>query len=368
MVKLREAVSADYHQVQALDARYHLGTLTELEWQHLYADSPFALRSGIEWPIGWVLETPENIIVGHIGNVLVEYSLNKESLVGASANRWVVNLDYRKHSTELAKSFFAQPQVDLFLNTTATWPSGRAFERLGALKPPIEAYDRATFWIVDHPAFAASLLAKKNIPLAQAMGYPVGALLSVASFVRSFGRCKPNRRALVSEISTFDEQFDRFWDGLRAQPNRLLCVRDRAALAWRFDKPLRAGNAWVLVENDDAGRLASYAVFLRQDSPDVNLRRMRLVDFQSLGDGASFLRRAIEYALARCYDESIHVLEVIGFGVLRKQQIEVLAPYQRQLPSWMFWYKAAERLPELAKSLQSPELWDPCTYDGDGCF
>ena len=173
---------------------------------------------------------------------------------------------------------------------------------------------------------------------------------------------------MVRELSAFDERFDDFWNALRAQPDRLLCVRDRAALAWRFDKPLRDGNAWVLASNDDSGKLAGYAVFLRQDSPDINLRRMRLVDFQSVGNGATFLRSAIEYSLARCHDERVHVLEVIGFGTVRKRQIEKLAPYQRQLPSWMFWYKAADRLPELAGTLEDPALWDPCTYDGDGCF
>lgn len=368
MVNLREATPADYHQIQALDARYHLGTLTEVEWQHLYEGSPFAARCGFACSLGWALETPENIIVGHIGNVLVEYSLNGQSLVGASANRWVVDSDFRKHSTELAKKFFAQPQVDLFLNTTATWPSGRAFGRLGAYKPPVEAYDRAMFWVLDHPAFVSSLLTKKNVPLTRVLGYPAGALLSLASLIRSFGRCRPNRSALVWELSAFDERFDDFWNTLRPQPNRLLCVRDRAALAWRFDKPLRDGNAWVLASNDDSGRLAGYAVFLRQDSPDISLRRMRLVDFQSVGDGATFLRSAIEYSLARCHDERVHVLEVIGFGIVRKRQIEKLAPYQRQLPSWMFWYKAADRLSELAETLENPALWDPCTYDGDGCF
>ena len=91
------------------------------------------------------------------------------------------------------------------------------------------------------------------MPLAQALGYPAGALLSLASLIRSFGKCKPNRSALVWELSEFDERFDNFWRILRAQPNRLLCVRDRAALAWRFEKPLRNGNAWVLAGTDDSG-------------------------------------------------------------------------------------------------------------------
>jgi len=171
-----------------------------------------------------------------------------------------------------------------------------------------------------------------------------------------------------SEVNTIDERFDRFWEKLRAQPNRLLCVRDRAAVAWRFDRPLRAGNAWIFSYENALRELAGYAVFLRQDSPEIGLRRIRLVDFQSEGDGAKFLHDAIEVALSRCHTEGIHVLESIGFGNVRRKQIDALAPYQRQLPSWMFWYKVSDQNPELAKALLNPDVWDPCTYDGDGCF
>ena len=120
-------------------------------------------------------------------------------------------------------------------------------------------------------------------------------------------------------------------------------------------------------ENGDQ-EFTGYAVFLRQDSPDIGLRRMRLVDFQSDGDGVKFLHDVIEVALSRCHTEGIHVLESIGFGNVRRRQIDALAPYQRQLPSWMFWYKVSAQNPELAKALMNPDVWDPCTYDGDGYF
>ena len=96
---------------------------------------------------------------------------------------------------------------------------------------------------------------------------------------------------------------------MRAQPNRLLCMRDRAAMAWRFDRPLRAGNALIFSCENGHQEFTGYAVFLRQDSPEIGLRRMRLVDFQSEGDGAKFLHDVIEAALSRCHTEGIHVLE-----------------------------------------------------------
>ena len=367
-VTLRTVELVDHAALELLKARYKMAPSSEHEWRHMYEGSALPASLDFAWPIGWVLETPEGVIVGHIGNVPIEYSFAGRIMVAASASCWVVDVDYRKSSSDLSKKFFAQTGVDLLSNTTATWPSGRAFERLGAIKPPVAAYDRSAFWIIDHQKFASSLLIKKKLPLPQVLALPVGAVLSAVSWMRNIGRCHPRQHTYISEVNTIDERFDRFWEKLRAQPNRLLCVRDRAAVAWRFDRPVRAGNAWIFSYEHALRDLAGYAVFLRQDSPEIGLRRIRLVDFQSEGDGAKFLHDAIEVALSRCHTEGIHVLESIGFGNVRRKQIDALAPYQRQLPSWMFWYKVSDQNPELAKALLNPDVWDPCTYDGDGCF
>ena len=264
--------------------------------------------------------------------------------------------------------FWTQPNIDLLLNTTANLRAGSVYAMKGALKAPTGYYDRSAFWIIDHQKFAFSLLIKKNLPLPQVLARPIGAVLSAVSWVRNIGRCHPRQHTYIREVNTIDERFDRFWEKLRSQPNRLLCVRDRAVVAWRFERPLRAGNAWIFSYENGPQGFAGYAVFLRQDSPEIGLRRVRLVDFQSEGDGAKFLHDVIEVALSRCRAERIHLLESIGFGNVRRKQIDALAPYQRQLPSWMFWYKVSEQNPELEKALLNPDVWDPCTYDGDGCF
>ena len=157
-VNLRAVAFADHAPLELLKAHFQMAPSSMLEWCHIYEGSALTSHLDFSWPIGWVLETADGKIVGHIGNVPVEYSFNGRALVGASASCWVVDLDYRKSSSELSKKFFAQLRIDMLFNTTATWPSGRAFERLGASKPPVAAYDRAAFWIIDHQKFASSLL------------------------------------------------------------------------------------------------------------------------------------------------------------------------------------------------------------------
>ena len=367
-VELREAVVSDHLRLEELKFRHHMVAERDDAYLHLFERYHLYCGGMTHYPMGWVLETTQRQLVGHIGNIYLDYYLNTKRVITASARAWVVDIMYRGSAFALLRTFCTQPNVDLLLITTANLRVGRVFAKQGALKPPTVSYDRAAFWIIGHHRFALGVLAKKNVSLASILAFPVGAFLSAVSWVRNIGRCRPNRHTYITEVTTIDERFDRYWEKLRAQPNRLICVRDRAAMAWRFERPMRAGHAWIFAYYGTPNELSGYAVFLRQDSPDIGLRRMRLVDFQSEGDGAKFLHDAIEVALARCRDEGIHMLESVGFGNVRRKQIDALAPYQRQLPAWMFWYKASEKNPELAKALLNPDVWDPCTYDGDGCF
>ena len=367
-VKLREVSISDRSQLEVLRSRHRLLPESDDTYKHIFCGNHQYSGGVALYPMGWVLETAQLQLVGHIGNIYLEYYLHGNRVTSTTARSWVVDSGFRGRSFALLNIFCTQQNIDLLLFTTANLRAGIVFEKRGALKTPIGSYDRSAFWIIDHQKFASSLLIKKNLPLPQVLTLPVGAVLSAVSWMRNIGRCHPRQHTYIREVNTIDERFDRFWEKLRAQPNRLLCVRDRAAVAWRFDRPLRAGNAWIFSYENALREFAGYAVFLRQDSPEIGLRRMRLVDFQSEGDGDKFLQDAIEVARSRCHAEGIHVLESIGFGNVRRKQIDALAPYQRQLPSWMFWYKVSDQNPELAKALLNPDVWDPCTYDGDGCF
>ncbi|MCX6910231.1 MAG: hypothetical protein NTY01_19610 [Verrucomicrobia bacterium] len=363
MATIREASFADYGQIEALKARHHLSGYTEARWRHIYENSPLLNRRRLSWPIGWVIETGDKKIVGHLGNTPLEYEFNHKPLVGAAASLWVVDEEHRNQSLALVGKFFGQPGVDLFLNTTAVQLAGRVFEKLGMKRPPVPAYDRTVFWVLDHGRFLSSLLAKKRIASPRLLTRPLAALMVAAESVAGKGRLVSAAGGPVEFCACFDGRFDRFWEGLRSQCGRLLCVRDRKNLDWRFQEALASGAAWVLAAGDPTN-LRAYAVCLRQDSPDIGLKRMRLADFQCAEGHLDALAAILSAALARCRSEGIHMLEVVGFGAEKKARLEALAPYRRQLPGWMFLYKAPDAC--LARELENPSVWDSCTYDGDG--
>jgi hypothetical protein len=57
------------------------------------------------------------------------------------------------------------------------------------------------------------------------------------------------------------------------------------------------------------------------------------------------------------------MFEVCGLRPEKQVVINKLAPHLRQLPSWLYFYKA--RSSDLEKELQNPDVWDPSQFDGD---
>jgi hypothetical protein len=43
-----------------------------------------------------------------------------------------------------------------------------------------------------------------------------------------------------------------------------------------------------------------------------------------------------------------------------------IAPHQRELPCWLYFYKSNKKDLQLAEQLRDPAAWDPSSFDGDG--
>ena len=130
----------------------------------------------------------------------------------------------------------------------------------------------------------------------------------------------------------------------------------RAALAWHFHFALRRGDVWILTAYAQ-GRFVAYAIFDRKDKSDYGLKRVRLVDYQSLVDGAGPLRSLLARMIEICAKTGIQMLEDLGCAFAGG-----LAPHQRKLSSWLYYYKAS---PALTERLRDPAIWEPSLYDGD---
>ena len=120
--------------------------------------------------------------------------------------------------------------------------------------------------------------------------------------------------------------------------------------------PIARNAVWIYTLCD-GDRLIAYAIFCRRDVPDVGLRRIRLLDYQSLDSAPNHLLSILAEALERCRREGISVLESVGWGLESGDVMDRIAPYFRIMPSWQYFYKAGS--PELASALRERRSLEP---------
>jgi hypothetical protein len=360
-VRFREATFEDYPQIAALESRYGLQPKTYEEWTHLWLHNP-TYHQFSDWPIGWVCENEEDEIVGCVGNVPLAYEFGNRALIAATSRALVVDSRYRPYAFALLSHFFNQTNVDLFLNTTVNARASTLQHVFRALRVPAGTWDRSAFWITNYPAFAASLLARKEVRGGALLSYLLSSgLLLKDTFSRK--RLRASGKGVEIEFCKhFDDRFDVFWERLRRSSDGLRGTRSSAVLDWHFRDALATDRAWVLTASNHDG-LSAFGIFRRQDNPTFGLNRIRLVDFQALDGQAGLLKPILFRALERCRREGIHMLEALGFCAHKQKIIESLSPYYRELSSWRYFYRTNDQ--SLAASLKDPQVWDTTCFDGD---
>jgi hypothetical protein len=363
---IREASFQDYSQIAALESAYGLEVKANDEWQHLWLRNPAYQEHRNELPIGWVLEDENKHITGYLGNIPLPYEFEGRRLLASAAHSWVVNSQCRSYAPLLLQRYFSQKIIDLYLNSTVGPAAAESFAAFESLRVPAGTWDRSAFSITNYSGFLSGWLAMKGVALSRPLGemLSLGPRLQQALFKR-----RRDHDLTGSELQCcthIDERFDDFWKALRKNnPNVLLGVRSREALEWHFGHALRNGRAWILVATKGQA-ITACSTFRRYDNPAVSLKRMRLVDFKALDGSTDALPSMWSWALNRCRDEGIHMLESVGLPREKHAAISNLAPYERKLPSWLYFYQASGR--DLAQKLSTPKAWDPSQFDGDAAL
>jgi hypothetical protein len=362
-VVLRDALFEDYPQIAALQAEHNFPRKSFEQWVHMWVNNPVYTQFNEKLPIGWVLERDDKRLVGYLGNIPLFYEFAGQRLIACVAHSWVVDRPYRSYSLVLLDKYFSQSAVELFLNSTVGPAAFDSFAVFKSLPVPAGAWDHSSFWITNCQGFATRWLEMKGFPLVEPCSYLLSAgffvdqLFSKRTFHHGFNELE------LRDCDFIDDRFDVFWTALkRANPNILLGVRSREALDWHFQSALSGRKAWLLTANKGPV-ITAYAVFFRHDNEVLGLKRMRLVDFQSLDGDAAPLVPMLGWAVNRCRREGIDMLESIGFSSEKGKFIDKIAPYQRKLPSWLYFYKAKDN--SLAERLSDPNAWDPSQFDGD---
>jgi len=361
-VQIRPATFDDYPRIATLASRYGLNPKARNEWEHLWKGNP-VYRGLAEWTIGWVVETAAGEIVGHIANIPSQLEFKGRLLLAASGGGLVVDEPYRSYAFPLFSHFCNQSIPDIFLNTSVN-ANGMPLHQLFHFLPvPSGAWNRASFWVIDYPNFASRMLRQKQWP--RWLSYPIAAALAAKDAIRHRPTTKIRGGLQLSLRNRFDEDFDEFWRSLSNRSGSVLGVRSRETLDWHFKYALESGAAWIAAIAQDR-QLLAYAVFLRQDNHEVGLNRMRLVDFQSRDGNAEHLVPLVALALQECRAHKIHMLEAIGFAAAKQRVLARIAPHQRELPCWLYFYKVNKNHPQLSEQLKDPACWDPSSFDGDG--
>ncbi|MBI1985392.1 MAG: hypothetical protein HYS64_01690 [Rhodospirillales bacterium] len=333
-------------------------------WQLLWQDNPALKAHAPDAALGWVVEA-EGRIVGFFGNIpQVSYFGGKRVRV-SSARAWGVAKEFRAETPNLCRAFFGQYNVDLLLISSASAPAGRRCLEFGAARLPQPGYDQILYWVLDGGGFTRAALRKKGAGAAATL--LLGSLggMALNARVRLAGR-RPFAAlddVVIARLDELDESFDALWQAkLKEYPARLLACRDAATLRWYFGLGQGAAETrFACVRR--TGQLLGYAALVREDSPAIGLRRLKIADMLVLGDDAAtvaaLLAAAYEYSLAR----RCHVLELIGLPENVRGLVAAAKPLSRPMATFPFFYKALK--PTLVEPLGTGDGWYVTAFDGD---
>ena len=350
----------DYENIRALLVDHALEPLPFEAWRHRWIDNPLWERIGKGLPIGWVLETVAGEIVGSMETIPTLYTFRASDLIAGASGTWCVEGSYRGFALQLIDEYFNQP-VDLIISTTVG-PAAIATLSQFYAPIPLGQWDTMSYCVTEHISFAKRALQRYHLPLAPLLAYPAGGTLWLKDALRKKVLPEPPRSVLIEAADKFDARFDTFWAELvKENPDKLLAERSSSALWWHFDAALRRNRLWIFTASK-IGRLRGYCV-LRREYSTPGVRRMRLIDYQSLERELDLLPGFLRAARQRCAAEDFYVLENFGVGVPKMRAFDEYAPYRKKWDNCRFFWGATD--PALEKDLGDPRRWDPSQYDGD---
>ncbi|MGA7981015.1 MAG: hypothetical protein WCA32_12435 [Chromatiaceae bacterium] len=358
MPHIRAMKAEDYAAAAAVLQRNGLAAMSREDYLHLWEVNSFQEPGA---PRGWVLEESGRGVVGTFSNLHLPYEWNQTPIRVGTGFAWAVDPEYRRHAIGMLRRWTRQPNLDLLLTSTASERVGEILSALRFRPVPHPAYDQALYWVTNERGFAASALRQAGAPRPDWLSYPAAPLLRVLGWLRE-RRAPREERPDVLRLTDFDGRFDAFWMKLRQTPNRLLAVRSPDVLSWHFKRARDDGGMEVL-SLEEPGGLTGYLVMIRQDHETIGLTRYRVADLQVLGDSQSRVRALVAGALRRAAEQGIHVVEVVGLSACKREALSALSPLRRKMPSWLFYYRAADQW--LATALEADSAWDPSPFDGD---
>ena len=282
----------------------------------LWSDNPLRPPTCVgTWPFGWVLEEAAGGIVGSLANIPSLCTLGGRELVAATGRAWVVTPEYRGMALWLMDEYFNQEGVDLFINTTVNSMAVDPFTAFGSVRVPLGDWESAAYFIHQCDWLCASGVGIKSAPAQALLALPTGLALWASDRLRSKIPGSEASNAQVMECTSFDARFDQFWvELLKQNPEKLLGQRDAATLAWHFEGPLRAKQAWILTLM--AGKtMIAYCICKRRIIRHQGSCECVWWTIRPSSRSADLLGPLMAFALRKCREQRLHCLEHVAVGL-----------------------------------------------------
>lgn len=360
---VREATLGDYEAISQVKQRNGLGLGDYLNWARLWDENPFC--SALQVPIGWVLESRSQGIVGTLSNIPRMYTFNNQPVCAAVSRALAVDPQFRFAAISLTDKFFSQTNIDLYLSTTASPQAGALYRYFGCSEMPGPSCAQMLFWIINYAGFSGAYLRKARMPAIAAVRRAAGITLCCRDLAR-WPKAR-YRKKEICRLFSFDECFDAMWQLLRRRRDRLLAVRTGEALTWQFRPTLESGDT-VILGLMEGGSLSGYLIMRRYDQEQYGLRRFRVVDIQTIREDEDAILSLMSAALEHAARIGVDVVEAMGFHKSKHDLLQRLHPHHRLLPSSPFLYRVSKDARPLGDALRQTDAWDASPFDGDAAL
>ena len=281
--------------------------------------------------------------------------------------------EFRGFALQLMSEYFDQSGADLFINTTVAPNAAPVLSTLSD-RIPLGDFQTIAFWVTGYRGFAKKVLQKTYGRVAGLLAEPAALALRLkdALTAKSLPAVSSSSRSASNSPTEFDAaRFDDFWNELVGKNFDKLLAQFATVAHSPGILPYhqRTGRLWIATVSR-GGLLRAYGILKRQDGSD-GIRRMQLVDYQTLDPDEDYLPGVLQLAAASLA-LAAKTCSPAEQGRLRGPQASQLRPLpasryaSQSRVDWRFYFRAAD--PAIHADLSRPEVWDPSTFDGDASF
>jgi hypothetical protein len=266
-------------------------------------------------------------------------------------------------------AFFRQPEVDLFLTTTANASSEPVYRLFKAAVPEDPSFAEGLIWVANDDLALRDVLGRCGMsPFAagalSTIGSPALRVLRRTTGIANAPRIDACGDVLIFRPEELDARFDELGSRLATQPG-LRVRRDSASLRWYFSDP-DAGSGPLLFALEDAEGLVGYAAIALHRPSAAATTQLRIVDFVMRTESTSAVATLMRRIIAHARESGAGLVYCAPCGAWLSAQLKALRPFTYRHAYAAHFLRAARAT--LTANVVRSGVWHATALDGDMPF